>query len=48
MKFGDLLTTQGLSPGKSDLLGNRMEIFELMQRMELFESGMDGLCVFKP
>ena len=48
MKLGDLLITQGLSSGKSDLLGNRMEMFELMQRMELFESGMDGFCAFKP
>ena len=45
----DLLITLGLSSGKSDLRANGDKNFRIkMQRMELFESRMDGFCVFKP
>ena len=46
MESDDLLVTRGLSSEWSDLQENWVEIFESMQRMELFESRMDGFCVF--
>ena len=48
MELDDLLITLGLSFWESDLRGNRMGVFESMQRMELFESRMDGFYVFNP
>ena len=48
MEPDDLLVTLGLSSCESDLRENRTGIFESMQRMELFESRMDGFCVFNP
>ena len=48
MELGDLLVTLGLSSYGSDLQKNWLEILEWMQGMELFESRMDGTCVFNP
>ena len=48
MELDDLLVTLGLSCYESDLRRNRVGNFESMQGMELFESRMDGFCVFNP
>ena len=48
MKLDDLPITLGLSSFKSDLRENWKGNFESMQRMKLFESRMDGSCVFNP
>ena len=48
MESDDLLVTLGLSSYGSDLRENWVGNFESMQRMDLFESRMDGFCVFNP
>ena len=48
MESDDLLVTLGLSSYESDLRANWIGSFEPMQRKELFESRMDGFCVFNP
>ena len=48
MELDDLLITLGLSSQEFDLRRNQVGNFESMQRMGLFESRMDGFCVFNP
>ena len=48
MESDDLLVTLGLSSYSSDLRENWVGNFKSMQRMDLFESRMDGFCVFNP
>ena len=48
MELGDLLITQGHSSCESDLRKNWVGDFKSIQRMELWESGRDGSCVFNP
>ena len=48
MELGDLLITQGLSSYESDLRRNWVGDFKSFQRMELWELGRDGFCVFNP
>ena len=48
MELNDLRVVLGLSSYESDLQRNCIGNSESMQRMELFESRMDGFCVFNP
>ena len=46
MESDDPRVTLGLSSYESDLRNNWVGDFESMQRMEKFDSRMDGFCVF--
>ena len=48
MESDDLQVLLELSSYKSDFRKSGIGSFESMQRMELFESRMDGFCVFNP
>ena len=48
MESDDLLVTLGLSSYGSDLQENGVKKLESMQKMELYDSRMDGFCVFNP